>query len=225
MQQLTHLHLSECLEHFGPNDHGITPPAAAYSTITASSGLQYLDISFNKLPAGVWPQLFPAGRHLPNLRHLDISETSPAGREAPHLQGSRLVSCCPGLHSLQLQKIFYNVELLAPLQLLSGLYTLGLATFDCAAAHSLNVVSQLTGLKNLTVLCPDTLTTEKLMMQLTQLKHLTALTLGEFYGERGPYACPSSTSQFTSSGVSKTHASLIICHVLVLPSGLLRMHS
>jgi hypothetical protein len=42
--------------------------------------------------------------------------------EAP--EGSRLISCCPGLQSLDMRDVPYSAELLASLQGLSGLHTL-----------------------------------------------------------------------------------------------------
>jgi hypothetical protein len=100
---------------------GANPPSAAYSALTASSQLQHLSISECTLPTGVWQHVFPAGRHLPHLQSLNISYVKQATdygyAAAP--EGSRLVSCCPGLQSLDMGLLQYNAEgLLQLIQLL-----------------------------------------------------------------------------------------------------------
>jgi hypothetical protein len=62
LQQLTHLDLYHSL--LSRRDG---PPARAYSALTASSKLQYLDISGCILPPDAFQHVFPAGR---DLRHL-----------------------------------------------------------------------------------------------------------------------------------------------------------
>jgi hypothetical protein len=72
MQQLTHLDLKTCLRAVSAPYRAETgrPPVAAYAALTASSKLQYLDISGACLPPGVWQHLFPADRQLPSLQFL-----------------------------------------------------------------------------------------------------------------------------------------------------------
>jgi hypothetical protein len=103
LQQLTHLHM----EHNMSVVKDEAPlPAAAYSALTASSKLQYLDARWFGLPVDAWPHVFPPGRQLPHLQELAIrvTQTSVAAGSLPTLGGTSLVSCCPGLESLYLKK-------------------------------------------------------------------------------------------------------------------------
>jgi hypothetical protein len=96
LQQLTHLDLHSTLR----SQHA-TAPAAAYSALTAGSKLQYLRLSECTLAAGVWQHMFPAGRQLPQLQSIDLSEVmQPGGDYAPVPEGSCLGRCCPGLRFL-----------------------------------------------------------------------------------------------------------------------------
>jgi hypothetical protein len=73
LQQLTYLDVNN-LDLTGRLDSdSASPPAAAYSSLTASSKLLHLDISWGVLPAGAWQHMFPAGKQLPHLRTLIIS--------------------------------------------------------------------------------------------------------------------------------------------------------
>jgi hypothetical protein len=179
MQQLTHLSVCEDVVLSGGN-----PPASAYAALTASSKLQYLDIWYQTLPAGVWQHVFPAGRQLPNLQTLKFScwtfflfsfwgnykELNPAP------EGSRLVSCCPGLQSLHLGSLQCSAELLAPLQGLSRLQTLECYLRD-ATVEVVQAVCQLTGLRELTVTGSVCEEQGGSLMHLAQLKQLTKLDL------------------------------------------------
>jgi hypothetical protein len=149
-------------------------PAAAYSALTASSKLQYLDISGCKVPAGVWEHMFPAGRQLPHLRVLGLGLFKPCySNPVPAPESSRLVSCCPGLQTLDIEHLQYRSELLAPLTGLSSLQQLSLAPWD-ESTEGLKVLRQLTGLRQLKVMDPSE--AEGLLLQLTQLQELTSLT-------------------------------------------------
>jgi hypothetical protein len=109
MLQLTHLTLQR------PRTQNL-PTAAAFSALTASSKLQHLDISGRTLPKDVWAHMFPVGRQLPELRSLNISGVhKPSGEQHASPEGSILVSCCPGLQSLDMCHLKYSTELLAPL--------------------------------------------------------------------------------------------------------------
>jgi hypothetical protein len=84
-----------------------------------------LEVSKCQLPEGVWQHVFPAGRQLPHLQSLAISDVSlPSGDQASAPEGSRLVTCCPGLRCLDIRQLQYSTDLLAPLQQLTGLGTL-----------------------------------------------------------------------------------------------------
>jgi hypothetical protein len=171
LQQLTCLVLWSSQKASGP-----LPAAAAYSALTASSCLQRLDISGSCLPEGVWQHIFPAGRQLLHMRVLDISNVRHpgAGLEAYAAapEGTCLVSCCPGLQILDVSRLQYDTEL-AGLQRLSSLerLTLGHAFF---LRDELEVLCQLTGLRELTVLVPSG-AAEGPLLQLTQLRQLTSL--------------------------------------------------
>ena len=141
------------------------PPAAAFAALTASSKLQHLDVSECKLPEGVWQYMFPAGRQLPHLMTLAFSAAAP--------EGGRLVSCCPALQSLAIAKLECTGDLLSSLQGLSGLHTLHLEPSWCNCEGFQGVV-QLEGLRKLKVLNPSHFA-DKLLLQLTQLQHLTSL--------------------------------------------------
>jgi hypothetical protein len=158
-------------------------PAAAFSALTASSKLQHLDISDCMLPAPVWNYMFPPGRQLPHLHFLNLTNfLHPTGcdfdTQALALIGSRhrLVSCCPGLQSLLMQGLRGTAYLLPALRGLTGLHTLHLGAIY--AHEPLDGVCQLTRLRELSVSPPNKVD-EGLLLQLTQLKQLTALT---FFG-------------------------------------------
>jgi hypothetical protein len=170
MQQLTYLDLGASICSRGLN---LPAAAAVYSALTASSELQHLSINRCTILAGAWQHMFPTGRQLLHLRELDISQLClSTGRAVAAPEASRLVSCCPGLQSLQLQRLQYTDELLAPLTGLSGLQELSLHPVG-GSAEGLQVVPQLTGLRRLYVHDPGTDGT--LLPQLTQLKQLAWL--------------------------------------------------
>jgi hypothetical protein len=178
LQQLTYLQLQGTIQSW------MRAEVTAYSALTACSRLQHLDISQNVLPAGVWQHVFPAGRQLPHLRALDISSVI-GPKAAP--EGSRLVSCCPGLRSLMMNHLQYTAEALAPLSGLSGLHELRLTFCDSQQSEPsmfevLEAVGQLTGLMQLTIwnVYPRTAlhSAHTQLMQLTQLKQLTYLEFG-----------------------------------------------
>lgn len=119
LQQLTYLGLRHSL-----GNQQAMAPASAYSALTASSKLQRLDISECILPPEVWEYVFPAGSRsplLPHLRSLTISSTHHPDGPAVTPEGSHLVSCCPGLQSLDVQDLQYSAGLLGPLEGLGSL--------------------------------------------------------------------------------------------------------
>jgi hypothetical protein len=150
------------------------PPAAAYSALMASSKLQHLDVAWCCLPTAVWQHILPTSRQLPLLQVLNVSHVKdPEYVHAAAPEGTRLVSCCPGLQSLQMQGLKHIAVGLAGLQGLSGLHTLHLERAD-GSTDQLNGVLQLTGLQDLQV---RVATDEQvgLFLQLTQLQQLTRL--------------------------------------------------
>jgi hypothetical protein len=172
LQQLTHLGLGGSHSW----EEGDIAPAVT-SALTASSKLQHLDISGWMLPAAVWSHVFPTGRRLPHLWSLNITGVLHPTRCGFHAYatapaGSQLVDCCPGLQSLLMQDLKHSAKLLPALHGLSGLHTLGLSAVQ--AHEQLDGVCQLTGLRELVVRAPDV--AQGLLLQLTQLKQLTALT-------------------------------------------------
>ena len=174
LQQLTSLVLS-CTGLKGLG----APAAAAYSALTASSKLQRLDLSAGSFPAGVLQHVFPEGRQLPHLRELDISDISKHLLTAA--EGSSLVSCCPGLQSLDMRHLQCSTEMLGALQGLSSLSSLSLqppAGSEEEWEETVEGVSQLTGLRRLELwqqLGIWQLATQGLALQLTQLQQLTYL--------------------------------------------------
>jgi hypothetical protein len=171
LQHLTYLDLKKSLRRHDPS-----PPATAYSALTASSKLRHLGISFCTLPAGVWQHILPAGRQLPKLQGLDIGWVDLAsGGQLPAPEGTRLVSCCPGLQMLRMEDLQYTTELLAPLTGLSSLQELALEP-AIGWSGGLEVVCQLTGLTRLDICDPKE--NARLMLQLTQLQQLAHLDWG-----------------------------------------------
>jgi hypothetical protein len=171
LQMLTHLELKDNNLSEDPS-----PPAAAYSALTASSKLQYLDISSFTLPTRAWEHVFPDGRQLPHLQTLVIQGVlEPADAAAIAPEGSRLVSCCPGLQSLSLQGLQFTHVLLAPLTGLSSLQELNLPHYWPRGEKSegLEVLTQLTGLRCLHLVDPRL---EGDLLQLAHLKQLTRLS-------------------------------------------------
>ena len=167
LHQLTHLSVRYSL-------HDPTS-AEDYSALTTSSKLQYLDVSDCTLPSGVWQHMFPTGGRLPHLRVLNkgyVHHPTPPAADHAALEGSRLVSCCPGLQSLNMLRFRYSALLLAPLTGLRGLQDLRLGQAPYGSSEGLEVVCQLTGLRRLELSDPSE---DGLLLQLTQLKGLTHL--------------------------------------------------
>jgi hypothetical protein len=179
MQQLTDLSLSPGLFAVGEG----SPPVAAYAALTASSKLQHLYLSSCTLPAGVWQHLFPTGRQLPHLQSLNIgciigAVRQPSGNHAAAPEGSRIVSCCPGLQDLDMWCL-PNPEL----TLVHGLSTLQSLRFSCdgSAAECVQAVCHLTGLRSLIMLgCCIQPYKEGMLLGWTQLRQLTHLVCNPF---------------------------------------------
>ena len=193
LQQLTYL----CLRH-SPHNHASIAPAS-FSTLTASSKLQHLDISHCTLPADVWQHIYPNGRQLPRLQALHVSDVRQLKGVPAAPEGSRLVSCCPGLQSLHMQGLGRKAQVLSPLSGLSGLSELSLCpAAGMRSAQGLGEVCQLTGLQRLT-LWTDSEASD-VFRQLTQLKQLTWLEVGTRI--HGNTAYPATGAEWFNCAVS-----------------------
>ena len=208
MQHLTHLDVGSSFKAATDSKSS----AAAYSALTASSKLQHLNLDDCQLPAGVWQHMFPAGKQLPHLRYLSTCWVKqPPGIPASAPDGSRLVSCCPGLQSLSFRGVEYSIELLATLQQLSGLHTLCLDV-DEPVWERADAVGRLTGLRALGLYSPRVRVTG-LLMRLTHLKQLTDLCY------RGPCDDPAECEKYTLKMTQEvgwhrsatTHWFLLLC--------------
>ena len=201
MQQLTHLNVS--YRRLG------VAPAAAYAALTASTKLQHLGMCLCQMPAAAWQHIFPAARQLPQLRVLDLYglHNSWPFDNALAPEGSRLVSCCPGLQVLRMPYLLYTAELLAPLTGLSSLTELVLRPGDSPDRHTpeeeaqgLDMVCRLTGLRRLSL--DDPQDDSGLLLQLTQLKQLTYLSFrvcGQQTGYKtARFSCEVSVNQIGS---------------------------
>jgi hypothetical protein len=164
LSQLTHLAVADSYGIMGYD----AVPVASFSSLTASSRLQHLNISSYQLPASACQHMFPAGRQLPHLEHLHIT-----CNDAPALECSRLVSCCPSLQYLGVQDFTQSAGLLVHLRGLSGLHTLHFSA-GAGAVESWQAVCELTGLRELKLSVPDS--AGWLLPQLTCVRQLTALT-------------------------------------------------
>ena len=187
LQQLTHLDLTDALSRYEwahpADEERVNPPASAYAALTASSKLQYLDVSSWALPFGAWQHIFPAGKQLPHLQTLLLfGMRGPSGLSL--LAPDGLVSCCPGLQHLDMRGMQRGAQLLPSLQGLSVLHTLRLSPAsstpeDLAEAEGFVAACQLTGLRDLTLHTLYTpATREGLLRPLTQLQQLTKLEYG-----------------------------------------------
>lgn len=99
-------------------------------------------------------------------------EGDPEPATAP--EGTRLISCCPGLRSLHMNGLRVDAQLLAPLTGLSSLTNLGLAPPHGTEAPGLAAVCQMTRLRRLNIWHDEEDT--ELLLQLTQLRLLTSIT-------------------------------------------------
>jgi hypothetical protein len=107
LQQLTHFDFEDAWESTSVREY--SPLPAAYSALTASSKLQYLNLSCCTLPPTAWQYVFPAsGRQLPHLKTLntwgvflpdDMPTTTTCFTAPP--EPSSLASCCPNLTDIK----------------------------------------------------------------------------------------------------------------------------
>jgi len=165
LTQLTHLHLSNSLKF-----QACVPSAAAYSALTASSALQYLNLRECSLPDGVWEHIFSADRSLPSLQALDLAYVCDDAR-LKTCDVTRLVSCCPGLQQLDIAGTKQPAEQLEPLRELHSLQGLVVSAVDDTGVEFL---AQLTSLQRLHMWGPSSITDAGLL-RLTELQQLTHL--------------------------------------------------
>jgi hypothetical protein len=122
LQELTYLNLHGTFRE-KPDDAIL--PAAACTSLAASSKLQHLDISCNFFPLGLWQELFNPNRRLQQLRVLDIGETNveydnvDSNLLLTAADAQRLASCCPGLQQLSAYGTLRGADAVAALSPLS----------------------------------------------------------------------------------------------------------
>jgi hypothetical protein len=171
--QLTHVEFDGSLQ--------TVAPATAYSALTASNQLQYLEVRSCILPVDVWRHVFPAhvGRQLPQLQEIDFTclhhpDDLDAKVAAP--EGGLFAACCPKLQSLWLVDVVCSPLLFLPLTALSGLHKLKVSGVD-VATNALDWVCELKQLKDLCLMDYFPLATvpPTKLLQLTELSQLTKL--------------------------------------------------
>lgn len=141
-QELPNLQHMPHLTHLRLADNLVRIPAAAFTALTANRNLLQLDISGCTLPDGAWQYMFPV-EGLPNLQELNISHVKQAywrGQEpgwpaAAPPDSCRLVNCCPGLLSLEMQGLRGNSD-----QLGRDIERLRVLAREQAAIHAERVV-------------------------------------------------------------------------------------
>jgi len=150
---------------------------AAYSSLTASSHLDKLELHIDNLPPGIWPHIFPPDRQLPALQqwkmwnNVDVSQLPPAAALGTD-DISCLVNCCPGLHTINID-VQPNAQLSA-LAKASGLTSLWVSGLHSEGFESLRALSGLVSLQELTVDLGGPITPQDLLC-LTALTGLTKL--------------------------------------------------
>jgi hypothetical protein len=167
MQQLTKLRLGMCLIHPAPS-------AAAYSALTASTGLQRLDLAYNYLLPGALQAMFAARQRtaLQQLQLFQLVNTVFVEMSSGDIEA--LVACCPRLQALQVPDLQEGAQL-QPISRLAHLTSLGLEWPDASPAAG--VLVQLPQLQELQVSLKKV---ERLILQgrspVTSLLALTQLT-------------------------------------------------
>ena len=167
LQQLTALVLS-CSHLEAPD-----AAAAAYSALTASSKLQRLDVNGSSFLKGVFQQMFPVDRQLPHLRELDFSGVC----RLTAAVGTRLVSSCPGLQSLNVRGVACSSEWWEALLGLNKLSSLSVQPPPGSKdgwIRAVGCVCGLTGLRRLELWEPYE-SSMGLPLPLTELQQLTHL--------------------------------------------------
>lgn len=148
--------------------------AAAFTTLTASSSLQELKLLLDGLPAGTLQAMLRPQQQLVHLRSLtfNIWCKDETGSDAPSVSSAdvvRLASCCPGLQELTLT-LQRDVQLTV-LSQLTGLSNLTLHEASESTVKTLSAVTQLQTL-DIFVICPFE---QSAVVPLTSLRQLTEL--------------------------------------------------
>lgn len=185
LQRLTRLtHLSLSIRGEAPEESTAAAAAAAFSTLTASSQLQHLEMrAEGAMPADAWQHILPKGQQLPQLRVL--TDGVQVGWFGPwHIPDvTRLVSCCPALRELATMPVL-DPQQLALLHNLAGLHQLkvGLADDDNQALEQMSALAQLTSLHGLTLITEKglnrlTSSADQGLRELTKLQQLKSLDI------------------------------------------------
>lgn len=183
LQRLTRLtHLSLSVRGEAPEESTAAAAAAAFSTLTASTQLQHLEVRANDaMPADAWQHILPKG--LPQLRVL--TDGVQGGWFGPwHIPDvTRLVSCSPALRELATMAVL-DPQQLALLHDLAGLHQLkvGLADDDNQALEQMSALAQLTSLHGLTLITAKglnrlTSSADQGLRELTKLQQLKSLDI------------------------------------------------
>jgi hypothetical protein len=128
------------------------------------------------LPPSVWQHVFPAGRQLPHLTSLNVSNVGSDGDRAVTLDSSLLVSCCPSLQSLDMHRMPCTFAQLAPLQGLSSLHNLLMELRCDDEMDVLAVVGHMTALRSISLEVAARLGSLERGLLLAPLQQLTQLT-------------------------------------------------
>lgn len=161
----------------------------AFSALTSSSSLQKLAMPVDggqAFPPGAAEHIFPAGRQLPCLQHLDLSSLDNEEEQEFCLNGedlARIVACCPSLQHLNITNALEpgaDVSMLLQLPASCTSLDIGGAAFTDAAAP---VLAQLTQLREL-AWTDSPGVSDQGIKQLTALRRLDTLLLMECSGLR-----------------------------------------
>jgi hypothetical protein len=151
----------------GSMQQGDLAPAAC-AALTASNVLHTLDLHHAELPPGAWAHMFPAGRRLPALRSLVLSDPDQRMTDAEFEQ---LVRCCPGLTGVTLLRALEWGVTLEPLLQLPQLQEIELRHLHGDSA--MRLYEQMTNLRRLHN--DDANVSMAGLSRLTALKRLTHL--------------------------------------------------
>lgn len=125
-------------------------PAAACSSLTASSSLQHLDLSAVHLPDGAWQHVLRDGQLMPHLQTLRMTDARPG---VPYSCLGRIISCCPALQELPVpfEVLVGMQDQLSSLARLTNLTKLDIRVHDpdSTLAVVISTLSKLTGLMDL----------------------------------------------------------------------------
>lgn len=138
----------------------VVSPAAAYTALTASSGLQSLMIQNCHMPAGIWEHVFPSTRKHAQLRALGIW-----GRTLSPAEFSAVVNCCARITQL-------TVDISKPPAQFDGAVT---QLLPQPLLSQFTALRQLQVLQELTVVANNDMALYELSAALTGLSKLSSL--------------------------------------------------